>query len=40
VVVLREEDRLEDARLVLNTGLQMNPGSKRLTQLAEERKGN
>jgi len=40
VILLREQDRLEDARLVLNTGLQMNPGSKRLGQLAEERKEN
>jgi len=40
VKMLQKQERLEDARRVLQTGLQINPGSKRLGQLAEELKAN
>ena len=40
VVWLREQDRLEDARRVLEAGRQINPGSKRLGELADELKAN
>jgi len=40
VVLLQEQNRLEDARRVLDAGRQINPGSKRLGQLAEELKAN
>ena len=40
VVLLKEQNRREDARLVLNVGRQINPGSIRLGQLAEELKAN
>jgi len=36
VELLRDEKRTEDARLVLETGLKMNPGSRRLGKLADE----
>ena len=36
VLFLKDQKRLEDARFVLDTGLKINPGSKRLGQLAEE----
>ena len=40
VVFLREQGRRADARLVVATGLQMNSGSKRLSELEEELKEN
>ena len=40
VILLREQNRLKDASLVLDTGLKVNPGSRRLRQLAGELKGN
>ena len=40
VVLLKEQERLADARLVLEAGLKFNPDSKRLGQLAEELKAN
>jgi len=40
VILLRDQDRLDDARRVLDTGLKINPDSKRLGQLAEELKAN
>jgi hypothetical protein len=36
VNLLKDEKRLDDARLVLKTGLRINPNSRRLAQLAEE----
>ena len=36
VELLRDEKRMEDARLVLETGLKMNPSSRRLGKLADE----
>ena len=36
VELLRDEKRMDDARLVLETGLKMNPGSRRLGKLADE----
>lgn len=33
---LEEQGRLEDARRVVETGLRINPGSKRLQKLVEE----
>jgi hypothetical protein len=38
--LLREQGRRADARLVVATGLQMNAGSKRLSELEEELKEN
>ena len=38
VEFLKEQKRLEDALLVLDTGLKINPGSRRLARLAEELK--
>lgn len=39
VSLLRDQKRFADARLVLETGLKINPGSRRLGQLADELKG-
>lgn len=36
VILLKDQKRLDDARLVLDTGLKINPRSKRLGQLADE----
>jgi hypothetical protein len=36
VVLLKDQKRWDDARLVLETGLNINPGSKRLGELADE----
>jgi len=36
VVLLKDQKRLDDARLVLETGLRINPSSKRLGELADE----
>jgi len=38
VEFLKEQKRLEDARLVLDMGLKLNPGSRRLARVAEELK--
>jgi hypothetical protein len=40
VNLLKGQKRLSDARLVLETGLKINPNSRRLGQLADELKGN
>jgi len=40
VNLLKEQKRLDDARLVLETGLKINPTSRRLGQLADELKAN
>jgi len=37
---LREQNRLADARLVLETGLKLSPRSRRLRELADELKAN
>jgi len=40
VEFLKEQKKVEDARLVLDTGLKLNPGSRRLARLADELKAN